>query len=134
MDPQTNEPSQHELPPVLQTVETNPNTTPESAGAMETLQPAPQAPSTGFPSLQDMQAATQAAATPAATDPAQPAQDNTPAVADDLDLIEKEWVDKAKQIVAETRNDPYMQNDKMSKYKADYIKKRYGMNIRVGDS
>ena len=134
MDPQTTEPSQHELPPVLQTGEDTQANTPEALSGMEALPPAPQGPSTGFPSIQQMQSATQAAATPAQDNATQAPTDNTPAVADDLDLIEKEWVDKAKQIVAETRNDPYMQNDKMSKYKANYIKKRYGMNIKVGDS
>ena len=60
--------------------------------------------------------------TPAAT---------TPAVADDLDLIEKEWVEKAKAIVAETRNDPRRQNDQMNRFKADYMKKRYNKDIKL---
>ncbi len=51
--------------------------------------------------------------------------------ADDLDLIEKEWVQKAKEIVESTQNDPHIQSDELSKVKADYIKKRYGRDVKV---
>jgi hypothetical protein len=54
-----------------------------------------------------------------------------PHIADDADLIEKEWVEKAKEIVARTSNDPFMQNIEMNKVKADYIKKRYNKDIKV---
>ena len=53
------------------------------------------------------------------------------ATADDVDLIEKEWVDRAKAIVAQTRNDPYVQNREMNKVKADYMMKRYHKEIKV---
>lgn len=52
-------------------------------------------------------------------------------VQDDGDLIEKEWVDKAKQIVEKTRNDPYKQSEELTVMKADYMKKRYGKDIKV---
>jgi hypothetical protein len=51
--------------------------------------------------------------------------------AEDADLIEKTWVEKAKQIVAETRGDPYTQNKEINKVKADYIKKRYNKDIKL---
>lgn len=54
--------------------------------------------------------------------------DPTPIAADD-DLIEKEWVEKAKQVVAETRNDPHAQDAAVGKLQADYLKKRYGKVI-----
>lgn len=54
-----------------------------------------------------------------------------PAVANDLDLIEKEWVEKAKSIVAQTRTDPHAQNNQMNSFKADYMKKRYGKDIKI---
>lgn len=54
--------------------------------------------------------------------------------ADDLDLIEKEWVKKAKEIVEATQNEPHVQSDELSKVKADYIKKRYGKDVRVKES
>lgn len=56
-----------------------------------------------------------------------------PAIADDTDLIEKEWVEKAKEIVARTKDDPYLQNKEMNKIKADYIKKRYDKDVKVSE-
>lgn len=52
-------------------------------------------------------------------------------IADDADLIEKEWVNKAKAIVDNTRNDPHLQNKQINLVKADYIKKRYNKDIKV---
>lgn len=52
-------------------------------------------------------------------------------MAEDTDLIEKEWVEKAKEIVERTRHDPYLQNREMTKMKADYMKKRYNKDIRI---
>lgn len=49
-----------------------------------------------------------------------------PVVADDVDVIEKVWVDKAKSIVKQTRDDPYMQEQQVSSLQEDYQKKRYG--------
>ncbi len=54
-----------------------------------------------------------------------------PAIADDADLIEKEWVDKAKAIVEHTRDDPHMQSKKLNEFKTDYMKKRYGKEIKL---
>lgn len=64
----------------------------------------------------------------------QPANQASPVVADDNDLIEKEWVIKAKQIVAATRDDPHTQSRELSKFKADYLKKRYNKDIKTEDS
>lgn len=52
-------------------------------------------------------------------------------VVDDGDLIEKEWVSKAKQIVEKNRNDPYKQSEELTVFKADYMKKRYDKNIKI---
>jgi hypothetical protein len=54
-------------------------------------------------------------------------------IADDTDLIEKEWVDKAKEIVDRTQDDPYVQNKEINKIKADYIKKRYNKDIKISE-
>ncbi len=77
----------------------------------------------------------------APTQPAQPVTPQpqglaaqTPAVADDNDLIEKEWVEKAKRIVAATREDPHKQNKEMSRFKADYLKKRYNKDIKLEEA
>lgn len=62
----------------------------------------------------------------------QPAADDTsPSVAADEDLLEKEWVDKAKKIVIENRDDPYKQGKAVSKLQADYLKRRYGKDIKL---
>lgn len=54
-----------------------------------------------------------------------------PAIADDGDVIEKEWVEKAKQIVERTRQDPYNQTRELHKFKAEYLQKRYNKTIEA---
>lgn len=61
---------------------------------------------------------------------AQPISD-TPVVAADEDLIEKEWVEKAKKVISETKFDPYMQKQAVSRLQADYIYKRYGKSVKL---
>lgn len=61
-------------------------------------------------------------------------QVGVPASASDDDIIEKEWVSKAKQIIKSTKNDPYMQELEVSKLQADYLKKRYGKDVKVPGS
>jgi len=58
---------------------------------------------------------------------------NHPVTADDVDLIEKEWVEKAKEIVGGTSSDPYLQSKQLNKMKADYLKKRYKKDIKVDE-
>ena len=52
-----------------------------------------------------------------------------PEEASDADLIEKEWVLKAKMIVEHTASDPFKMQEELSKVKADYIKKRYNKDL-----
>lgn len=52
-----------------------------------------------------------------------------PEEAGDGDLIEKEWVVKAKQIVEHTAEDPYKQQEELNKIRADYMKKRYNKDL-----
>lgn len=54
---------------------------------------------------------------------------DTPTVAADEDLIEKEWVDKAKKIILETKDDPYRREQEVGKLQADYLQKRYGKEL-----
>lgn len=56
-----------------------------------------------------------------------------PTLAADDDLIEKEWVDKAKKIIAETKDDPYRREQEVSRLQADYLKKRYGKELGVSE-
>lgn len=49
-----------------------------------------------------------------------------PVVAADEDVIEKEWVDKAKKIITETKDDPHGRSARVNDLQKDYLKKRYG--------
>jgi Txe/YoeB family toxin of Txe-Axe toxin-antitoxin module len=57
----------------------------------------------------------------------------TPQIADDTDLIEKEWVERAKRIVEHTKHDPHEQTKEMNSMKADYLKKRYNKDLKLSD-
>lgn len=59
-----------------------------------------------------------------------PVNDN-PLAADDVDVMEKEWVDRAKKIIQQTRNDPYQQEHEVSKMQADYLEKRFGVQVKL---
>ena len=49
---------------------------------------------------------------------------------DDLDL---EWVNKAKAIVEQTKNDPHRESSELSRVKADYLRIRYNKNIKIAE-
>lgn len=55
----------------------------------------------------------------------------TATIADDADVIEKEWVDKAKKIVAETKGDPHKKSQELTGLKREYIETRFGKVIKV---
>jgi hypothetical protein len=57
----------------------------------------------------------------------------SPLVAADEDLIEKEWVDKAKEILAHTKDDPHARTQKVNELQRDYLQKRYGRAIGVSE-
>ena len=60
-----------------------------------------------------------------------PAQVQTPpALADDeLEALDQDWVNKAKDIVERTKNDPFVQSNELSKIKNGYLKARYNKDI-----
>lgn len=71
-------------------------------------------------------------------DDTQPADDTpprvtvtTPMIAEDVDVIEMEWVDKAKKIIKQTRDDPFAQEQAMEQLQIDYLRKRYGKEIKT---
>ena len=72
---------------------------------------------------------------PQATGTATTASDDPvgPPKADDVDIVEKEWVDRAKQIVEDNRDDPHKQEQEVEKLQTDYLKKRYGKEIKTSD-
>ncbi len=139
MQPQNNPQTGFNLPPVApeQVVPMVPQeglqTAPEAAPVAPEFSPNPQA---GMP-------ATQAAMLP----PQQPLVGQNPLAAvvpqttptaaaittTDTDLIEKEWVNKAKRIVESTKEDPHQQSKQLSGLKADYHQKRYSKEIKQGE-
>lgn len=52
----------------------------------------------------------------------------------DANKIEKQWIEKAKAIIAQTKDDPFTQKNEMSKIKAAYIEKRFNKKLRVDDA
>lgn len=64
-----------------------------------------------------------------ATPSAAPVVSTAPAIAADVDVIEKEWVDKAKQIISSTKDDPYKRSAQVGELQRDYLKKRYGKDL-----
>lgn len=65
-------------------------------------------------------------------DPVQQPVSGSPLVAADEDLIEKEWVDKAKEIIQHTKDDPHARTLRVNELQRDYLQKRY--NKIVGAS
>lgn len=106
---------------------------PEKVNLPTELLPLPQAPPLGVPSqIAPINAAqvpqsVQLSAVPSTTNVV------VPDVADDQDLIEKEWVSKAKQIVEKTRNDPYQQSQELTVFKSEYMQKRYNKSIKMSE-
>lgn len=84
--------------------------------------------------VSDLTQGAQPSTQPVVTDASSSAQDDTttvagPATAADEDVIEKEWIDKSKEIVLSTQGDPHARTDKVNQLQRDYIQKRYGKVI-----
>jgi len=56
-----------------------------------------------------------------------------PQIAEDSDLIEKEWVQKAKVIIETTKDNPHEQTKEVNRVKSAYLKTRYNKDIRSGE-
>jgi hypothetical protein len=138
MEPNSSNSSNFELPPLqpgaerqqMPGVEHGMPSAPERApGNGE--QPGSSAPMPVAPVSQTPAAAAMAAppmpAPPAAYPSAGPSQ------AADIDLIEREWVEKAKEIVERTRSDPHTQNKEINTFKAEYLKKRYNKDMKLAE-
>lgn len=52
-----------------------------------------------------------------------------PGIADDSDLIEKEWVEKAQEVIKRTKDDPHTQSKELGQVKAEYLKKRFDRKL-----
>lgn len=68
-----------------------------------------------------------------ASPPDPPSSTATPLVAADQDLIEKEWVDRAKEIIDQTKDDPHVRTKKVNELKNDYLQKRYGKVVGANE-
>jgi len=66
-------------------------------------------------------------------DLAQNAAITSPLIAADEDLIEKEWVDKAKEIILHTKDDPHARTQKVNELQRDYLQKRYGRTVGASE-
>ncbi len=52
-----------------------------------------------------------------------------PTAANDDDVIEKEWVDRAKQVILQTKDNPFAREKAIGELQRDYLMKRYGRQI-----
>lgn len=68
-----------------------------------------------------------------ATTQASPSTLATPIVAADEDLIEKEWVDKAKEIIEQTKDDPHARTQRVNELQRDYLQKRFGKVVGASE-
>ena len=92
----------------------------EQRSSAELAPPPPQIPAMPLPP--------QPAPEPSPVQIAQPVDQN-PIAANDDDDIEKEWVNRAKQIITQTRDDPYARERAIGALQRDYLMKRYGREI-----
>lgn len=70
---------------------------------------------------------------PVLTQTPQPHTSTISAPTDDTPVIEKEWVAMAKEIIARTRQDPRQQSTELNTVKTNYVRKRFGKEIRLTD-
>lgn len=143
------EPSEIQVPDLARGPEGAPQqqTTPETPAPQVGPESAPEKPQ--FDSEKSIQPERQTSAQPAApaappvpvTDqpvakaPATPPKDDdddTPAIAQDVDVIEREWVNKAKAEIERTKDDPHAQEAAFEKLQTEYLKKRYGYRRDLG--
>lgn len=58
-------------------------------------------------------------------------EEQNPEIASDGHKLEKEWVERTKKVVNETKSDPREEEIQVGELKADYLKKRF--NRAIGD-
>lgn len=52
---------------------------------------------------------------------------------DNSNALDEEWVNKAKEIVDKTKDDPYQESRELSRVRADYLKTRYNKDIKASE-
>ena len=135
MNPQTNGAPELNLPPpiVAEASTFDPNMVP--AAAYETPAAPAATAAAGNPLMPAMTLPVPSAPLPliAQGSVVNTASNANPAVADDADLIEKEWVQKAKDIIKQTQSDPHVQSKELNIFKADYMQKRYNKVLKLSE-
>ena len=53
--------------------------------------------------------------------------------AEDVDIIEKPWVKKAEEIIKKDKDKPYFEEEDHEDLQIDYLKKRFGKEIRKSE-
>ena len=81
-----------------------------------------------------VQTSTVTTPTTTSTTPVDMSLNESDAKAEDVDIIEKEWVNKAKSVVNSTRNDPRQQNKEIAKLKKIYLEKRFNKTLITDDN
>lgn len=118
----------YDIPPNFASPETLPSASPERVEQRSAVELAPPPPvAIPMPVVSVPQA-------PVAT--ATPTPDPTvsnPVAANDDDVIEKEWVDRAKQVILQTKDNPYAREKAIGELQRDYLAKRYGRRVGASD-
>lgn len=118
----------YEVPPNYASPETLPTQSPEQyeqRSPVELAPPPPAQPTVMLPQVPVV--------TPAPVVADSQASQTNPVAANDDDVIEKEWVDRAKQVIAQTKNDPFTREKALGELQRDYLMKRYGKQIGVNN-
>ena len=117
----------------------NPQPSPAQNKDLEPAIQVPDIPAAPTPAAPDPQAGAPLPAAPTTlpqaptVDPGQPAPApagaNPATASDDVDVIEKEWVDKAEAVVKQTEGDPHAEEEAVEDLQTDYLKKRYNHTV-----
>ncbi|MGO3702213.1 MAG: hypothetical protein ACTJG2_03445 [Candidatus Saccharimonadales bacterium] len=120
----------YEVPPNFASQETAPGQnfevlpqSPEQSPERSPIELAPPPPPMAPPVMQPQPVATSM--------PQQPQSEEVanPLAANDDDIIEKEWVNRAKQVIVQTKDDPRAREKAIGALQRDYLMKRYGKEL-----
>lgn len=85
----------------------------------------------GAPPAKPLTAADVAAAIAAMPTPGAPVPvTSAPTNAADQDVVEPEWVDAAEKTIQQTAGNPYAEEEAVEALQIDYLKKRYGYEVK----
>jgi len=114
----------YEVPPNFASPETLHTVSPERVEQRSAVELAPPPPPVAAPLQQVAMPTIQ----PLVDDTLSPLVAN-PTAANDDDVIEKEWVDRAKQVILQTKDNPYAREKAIGELQRDYLSKRYGRQV-----